>query len=92
MDNEIDPISPEAYDDASSLLEMLFDRNISIPHIGWAEDGSIGFEWRPKNGIVTMGIYGDNLVIYGIFFEENRQVDGVCSLSDTALLAVSLKL
>ena len=86
LDNDIDPVLPEAYNDAFSLLEMFFDHNISIPHIGWSEDGSIGFEWRPKNGIVTMGIYGDDLVIYGVFFEKNRQVDGVCSLSDTALL------
>ncbi len=85
-DNEIDPIPNSAYNDASTLLEILCNYNIPMPHIGWAEDGSIGFEWRPEGGIVTMGIYGDDDVIYGAFFQENRQVDGVCNLSDTALL------
>ena len=86
MDNEIDPVPDSAYRQTSILLEMLYNYNIPMPHIGWAEDGSIGLEWRPEGGIVTMGIYGDDDVIYGAFFQENRQVDGVCNLSDTVLL------
>ncbi len=82
LDHEIDRIPDSAYDDASIVLKMLFDYDLPIPHIGWAEDGSIGFEWRPEEGIATMGIYGDNLVIYGVFFQKNCQVDGVCNLSD----------
>lgn len=39
-----------------------------------------------------MGIYGDDDVIYGAFFQENRQVDGVCSLSDAILLEGFLKI
>ena len=58
-----------------------------MPDIGWAEDGSLGFEWRPEEGIATIGIYGDNLVIYGAFFEEERQVEGICTLSDTVMLS-----
>ena len=84
--NEIDPVPESAYDDALLLLKMLFDYNIPMPDIGWAEDGSLGFEWRPGKGIATMGIYGDNLVIYGAFFEEKHQVEGICALSDTAML------
>ena len=34
-----------------------------------------------------MGIYGDNLVIYAAFFGEKRQVEGICTLSDKAMLA-----
>ena len=86
LDNEIDPVPDSAYKQTSVLLEILYNYNIPMPHIGWAEDGSIGLEWRPKGGIVTMGIYGDDDVIYGAFFQKNRQVDGVCNLSDTALL------
>lgn len=86
QDCEIDPVPDSAYRQTSDLLEILYNYNIPIPHIGWAEDGSIGLEWRPEGGIVTMGIYGDDDVIYGAFFQENRQVDGVCNLSDTALL------
>ena len=51
-----------------------------------SEDGGIGLEWRPENGIATMSVYGDNLVIYGTFFSNKREVNGICSRSDTALL------
>ena len=85
-DNEIDPVPESAYDDALLLLKTLVSYNIPMPDIGWGEDGSLGFEWRPEDGIATMGIYGDNLVIYGAFFEDKRQVEGICALSDTAML------
>lgn len=85
-DNETDPVPDSAYDDALSLLEMLFHSGVSMPDIGWAEDGSLGFEWRPEDGIATMGIYGDNLVIYTAFFGEKRQVEGICTLSDIVML------
>ena len=85
-DNEIDPVPESAYDDAQRLLEILFRCNIPMADIGWAEDGSIGFEWRPEEGIATVGLYGDNLVIYGAFFDNKRQVEGVCALSDLTML------
>ena len=84
-DDEIGPVPNSAYDDARVLLKILH-RDVPIPDIGWAEDGSLGFEWRPGNGIATMGVYGDNLVIYGIFFNKKCEFDGICSLSDTVLL------
>lgn len=87
LDNEIDPVPASAYDDARLLLKLLLRAGIPMPDIAWAEDGSLGFEWRPGNGIATMGLYGDNLVIYGAFFEDKRQVEGVCALSDTAMLS-----
>ena len=86
LDNEIDPVPDAAYDDAHSLLKMLSHYNVPLPDISWAEDGSLGFEWRPENGIATMGVYGDNHVIYGAFFDDKRQVEGICALSDNALL------
>ena len=86
LDSEIDPVPDQAYDDAHSLLKMLSHYNVPMPDIGWAEDGSLGFEWRPENGIATMGIYGDNHVIYGAFFDDKHQVEGICSLSNTAML------
>lgn len=85
-DNKIDPVPESAYDDALLLLKMLFNCNIPMPDIGWAEDGSLGFEWRPGNGIATMSLCGGNLVIYGAFFSDKRQVEGICTLSDTVLL------
>ena len=86
LDNDIDPVPESAYDDAQILLKILSDSNSPMPDIGWAEDGSLGFEWRPEGGIATMGIYGDSLVIYGAFFEDKRQVEGICTLADIAML------
>ena len=85
-DDEIDSVPESAYSDALSLLEILSVHDMPMPDIGWAEDGSLGFEWRPEDGIATMGLYGDDLVIYTAFFGEKRQVEGVCELSDTAML------
>lgn len=87
LDNEIDPIPDSAYDDASVLLEKLSNFKIPMPDIGWAEDGSLSVGWYPDKGMVTMGIYGDNLVIYNAFFEEKRQFEGICELSDTPVLS-----
>lgn len=84
-DDKIDPVPNSAYDDARVLLKIL-GPHVPMPDIGWAEDGSLGFEWRPGNGIATMGLHGDNLVIYGAFFSKEREFDGICSLSDTVLL------
>ena len=83
---DIDPVPESAYHDAQVLLTILFDTNCPMPEIGWAEDGSLGFEWRPEGGIATMGIYGDSLVIYGAFFNNKCQVEGVCALSDVTML------
>ena len=83
--NEIDPIPDSAYEETLNLLEKM-PRNVPLPDIMWTEDGGIGLEWRPENGIVTMSLYGDNHVIYGAFFADKREVEGICTLSDTALL------
>ncbi len=90
-DKEIDPVPESAYEEALLLAKILFDSAIPVPHISWAEDGSLGFEWRPEDGIVTIGIYGDGLVIYCAFFSEQRQIEGVCALSDTVILSGFLK-
>ena len=84
-DNEIDPVPESAYDETLCVLKRIH-REIPMPDIMWSEDGGIGLEWRPGNGIATMSLYGDNLVIYGAFFSDKRQVEGICSLSDTILL------
>lgn len=85
LDNQIAPVPNSAYDDAHVLLGMLY-RDVPMPDMMWSEDGALGFEWRPGSGIATISLYGDNLAIYGAFFDDKRQVDGICSLSDTALL------
>ena len=85
LDRKIDPVPDSAYDDLWSLLALLSE-DIPAPDPGWAEDGSLSLEWRPENGIVTMGIYGDKLVIYGAFFNDKRELNGICPLSDPILL------
>jgi hypothetical protein len=84
-DDQIDPVPDSAYVDAHVLLELLH-RNLPMPDMMWSEDGGLGFEWRPGSGIATISLYGDDLAIYGVFFDDKRQVDGICSLSDTVLL------
>ena len=87
LDSEIDPVPDTAYRDAVSLLETLFQSGIPKPDLSWAEDGSLSFEWYPEEGIATVGVYGDNLVIYTVFFEEKRQLEGICELSDAPMLS-----
>ena len=92
LDNEIDPIPDSAYNDTLVLLEMLCNYKLPMPEISWAEDGSFSIGWYLDDGIITMGIYGDNLVIYTAFFEEKRQFEGICALSDTPMLSGFLKM
>lgn len=87
LDNKINPVPDSAYNDALVLLKILCNYKIPMPDIGWAEDGSLSVGWYPDEGLVTMGIYGDNLVIYNAFFEEKRQFEGICELSDTPVLS-----
>ena len=85
LDREIDPVPNSAYDDLLSLIAVL-PEDIPVPDLGWAEDGSLSLEWRPEAGIVTMGLYGDKLVIYGAFFNDKRELNGIFPLSDSILL------
>ncbi len=92
LDKEIDPIPDSAYNDALVLLEVLCNYKLPIPEVSWAEDGSFSIGWYLDEGTITMGIYGDDLVIYNAFFEEKRQFEGICALSDTPMLSGFLKM
>ncbi len=83
--DNVKAVPESAYAETLSLLKHL-RHNIPMPDMMWSEDGGIGLEWRPADGIATMSIYGDNLVIFGAFFSDKREFDGICSLSDTILL------
>ncbi|MDE0085133.1 MAG: hypothetical protein OXU23_05440 [Candidatus Poribacteria bacterium] len=85
LETEIDPVPDSAYDDLLSLIAVL-PEDIPAPDLGWAEDGSLSLGWHPEDGIVTMGIYGDKLVIYNAFFNDKRELNGICPLSDSILL------
>ena len=84
VDN-VKAVPESAYEETLSLFKQL-RHNIPMPDMMWLEDGGIGLEWRPGDGIATMSIYGDNLVIFGAFFSDKREFDGICALSDTVLL------
>ena len=83
--DDVKAVPESAYEETLSLLKQL-PHDIPMPVMMWLEDGGIGLEWRPGDGIATMSIYGDNLVIYGAFFNEKREFDGICSLSDSVFL------
>ena len=83
--DDVRAVPESAYEDARSLLQQIH-RELPKPDIMWSEDGGIGLEWRPGEGIATMSLYGDNHVIYGAFFNKQREVEGICSLPDTVLL------
>ena len=83
--NDVCPVPACAYDETLSLLKGM-SREIPLPDMMWLEDGGIGLEWRPGDGIATMSLYGDGLVVYGAFFTDNREVSGICPLSDAAFL------
>lgn len=91
VDNEIDPVPDSAYQDAYLLLEILYDYEVPMADIGWLVDGGIGLEWRPGDGIATISLYGDGLVVYGASLGNERRVKGTCSLSDPILLPNFLK-
>ena len=86
MDDNIYRIPETAYDDALDLLDKVWAHNIPIPEFSWAEDGSLSFTWFFNQGRSTIGLYGDNIVIFSIFFEDKRQAEGICELSDIPML------
>ena len=92
LDKEIDPIPDSAYNDALVLLEVLCNYKLPMPEVSWAEDGSFSIGWYLDEGTITIGIYGDDLIIYNAFFEEKRQFEGICALSDTPMLSGFLKM
>ena len=88
IDNEIDRIDERAYGDIRLLLKTIDKTNprIPMPDLDWADDGSLNTTWIHKDDIITMGVYGNNTVIFTLYFEEKRQVSGVCEISDRSIL------
>ena len=80
---DVRAVPQQAYDEVSTLLKRI-SPGVPMPDMMWLEDGGIGLEWRPGDGIITMSLYGDGLIVYGAFFNKNREISGICSLTDTA--------
>ena len=85
LDSGTAPVPDSAYEETLTFLQQM-SRDIPIPDIIWLEDGGIGLEWRPGDGIATMSLYGDGLVIYGATWKGSRKISGTCPLSDPVLL------
>ena len=86
LDSEIDAIPESAYNDTLFLLEILFNSSIPMPDINQTKHGSLSLNWYPEKGTATMDLCGDGLVVYNAFFDEDRQDEGACVLTDTAAL------
>ena len=82
---DVSPAPESAYNETVSLLEQI-PRDVPMPDMMWLEDGGIGLEWRPGDGIVTMSLYGDNLVTFVTVLDDQYEIAGTCPLSDTILL------
>ena len=88
VDN-VKAVPKSAYNETSFLLKQM-PGNIPIPDMMWLEDGGIGLEWRPEDGIVTMSLYGDKHVTTVAILGNQSEIAGTCSLSDNIILPAFL--
>lgn len=86
--DEIDEIYEKTYSDIRLLLHIINKTNpyIPMPDIDWAEDGSLNATWIDKKNVITMGVYGNDILHFTYYLEEKRQISSVCELSDKSLL------
>ena len=85
-DSIIDAMPEAAYNDALFLLEFLFNSGVPMPNINRTKHGSLSLSWYPEEGTAKMELCGDGLVVYNAFFDEDRQDEGACVLTDIAAL------
>ena len=83
--DDVYSVPESAYRETLSLLTRVH-RNIPMPDVMWLEDGGIGLEWRPGNGIVTMSLYGDEHVTFVAILGNQHKVAGTCPLTDSRVL------
>lgn len=81
----VSPVPQQAYDETSTLLKRI-SPGIPMPDLMWLEDGGIGLEWRPGDGIITMSLYGDGHVNFVVVLDDQHEIAGTCPLSDPFLL------
>lgn len=85
IDSEVSPVPEQAYEETITLLKQLH-RDIPMPDMMWLENGGIGLEWRPGDGIVTMSLYGNEHITFVVIIGKQHKVAGTCPLSDQLLL------
>lgn len=88
IDDEVDRVDEQAYSDIRLLLDIINKTNprIPMPDLDAADDGSLNATWFHKKNVITMGVYGNDNVIFTLYFKEKRQVSGFCELSDEPVL------
>ena len=85
-DTEFYPAPELVYNDALFLLEMLYHSGIPTPDLRWSEEGSLNLTWHLEDGVATLGIYGNGLVIYNVTRDDERPDEVSFTLTDTASL------
>ena len=85
-DSEFYPAPELVFNDALFFLEMLHHSGIPTPNISWSEDGSLSLTWHPEDGIATLEIYGDGLVIYSTTRGDERPDEASFTLTDPTCL------
>ena len=85
-DSEFYPAPELVYNDALFFWEVLHYSGIPTPDISWSEEGSLNFTWHLEDGVATLGIYGDGLVIYNVTREDERTDEVSFALTDTTCL------
>ena len=78
-------VPESAYSETFSFLTRVH-RNIPMPDMMWLENGGIGLEWRPGDGIVTMSLYGNEHITFVVIIGKQHKVAGTYPLSDQLLL------
>lgn len=87
---DVDKVILETYQFLKKLInirKLTHNINDIIPDIMALDDGGIGLEWRPKNGIITVSMYGDGNV-HLVILADNYQYDisSKFPLSDEVIL------
>ena len=85
-DSEFYPAPELVYNDALFLLEMLHHSGIPTPDLRWSEDSSLSLTWHPEEGMATLEIYGNGLVIYNATRDDERPDEVSFTLTDTPCL------
>ena len=85
-DSEFYPAPELVYNDALFLLEMLHYSGIPTPDIHWSEEDSLNLTWHPEEGIVTLEVYGNGLVIYNATRDDERPDEVSFTLTGTPCL------
>ena len=85
MASDIESVPEPACAETFSLLQQI-PRDVPMPDMMWLEDGGIGLEWMPGDGIVTMSLYGNAHVTFVAILGNQHEIAGTCPLSDSRIL------